>query len=82
MKNLKKALFMIVMLMAFLFGGFLSMNVQAGKIKLEKDDNVPGVPGCSIELPEPDVEILGDEDPEEEDVETSGDEEDTENEDK
>ena len=81
MKRLKKALVMTVMLMAFLFGGFLSMDVQAGKAKLEKDDNVPGVDGCSIVLPEPELETQGDKNPEE-DVETSGDEEDTENEDK
>ena len=82
MKSLKKALVMIVMLMAFLFGGLLSVNVNAEKIKWERDDNVPGVDGCSIVLPEPEFDILGDEDPEDDEYETSGDEEDTEDEDK
>ena len=81
MKNLKKIFVMFVMLMAFVFGGLLSMTVEAGKIKLEDDDNVPGVDGCSIVLPEPEVEVAGTEDPEDE-SETSSDEESEEDEDK
>lgn len=82
MKNLKKFLFSFLMIMTFVFGGLLSVDVNAkGKKGFEDDDNVPGVDGCSIILPEPEVEVAGTEDPEDE-SETSSDEESEEDEDK